>query len=58
MIHADETPVTVMQIAEKKLKKSYSWAYATTWYNLIQMVVYDFQPSRSGQHAEDFLKGR
>ncbi|WP_151710928.1 IS66 family transposase, partial [Acinetobacter brisouii] len=26
-------------------------------YNPIQAVIYDFQPSRSGQHAEDFLTG-
>ena len=57
VIHADETPVTVMQIAEKKPKKGYVWAYATTQYNSIQAVIYDFQPSRSGQHAENFLKG-
>ena len=57
VIHADETPVTVMQIAEKKPKKGYVWAYATTQYNSIQAIVYDFQASRSGQHAEDFLKG-
>lgn len=57
VIHADETPVTVMQIAEQKPKKGYVWAYATTQYNSIQAVVYDFQASRSGQHAEDFLKG-
>ena len=57
VIHADETPVTVMQIGEKKPKKGYVWAYATTQYNSIQAVVYDFQPSRSGKHAEDFLKG-
>lgn len=57
VIHADETPVTVMQIGEKKSKKGYVWAYATTQYNSIQAVVYDFQANRSGQHAEDFLKG-
>ena len=57
VIHADETPVTVMQIGEKKPKKGYVWAYATTQYNPVQVVVYDFQPSRSSQHAEEFLKG-
>jgi len=51
VIHADETPVTMMKIAENKTKKGYVWAYATTLYNLVQMVVYDFQPSRSGQHV-------
>ena len=59
VIHADETPVTIMQLGddEKKPKKGYVWAYATTQYNPIQAVIYDFQPSRSGQHAEDFLTG-
>jgi len=59
IIHADETPVTIMQIGddEKKPKKGYVWAYATTQYNPVQAVIYDFQDSRSGQHAEAFLKG-
>ena len=59
VIHADETPVTTMQLGddEKKPKKGYVWAYATTQYNPVQAVIYDFQPSRSGQHAEAFLKG-
>src|SRR3990167_6696731 len=42
---------------EKKPKKGYVWAYATTQYNPVQAVIYDFQDSRSGQHAEEFLKG-
>ncbi|MEB3768412.1 IS66 family transposase [Acinetobacter sp. MD2] len=57
VIHADETPVTVMQMGEKKPKKGYVWAYASTQYNSIQAVIYEFQPSRSGKHAEDFLQG-
>ncbi|SNU16093.1 Transposase [Acinetobacter johnsonii] len=58
VIHADETPVTIMRMSddEKKPKKGYVWAYATTQYNPIQAVIYDFQDSRSGQHAEAFLK--
>ncbi|NNH76949.1 IS66 family transposase [Acinetobacter sp. ANC 5380] len=59
VLHADETPVTIMQMGddEKKPKKGYVWAYATTQYNPVHAVIYDFQPSRSGQHAEEFLKG-
>ncbi|MDC5002184.1 IS66 family transposase, partial [Acinetobacter baumannii] len=58
VLHADETPVTIMQMGEneKKPKKGYVWAYATTQYNPLQAVIYDFQDSRSGQHAEEFLK--
>ena len=59
VLHADETPVTIMRMGddEKKPKKGYVWAYATTQYNPVQAVIYDFQDSRSGQHAEEFLKG-
>ncbi|WP_244783074.1 IS66 family transposase [Acinetobacter sp. F-1] len=59
VIHADETPVTIMRMGEneKKPKKGYVWAYATTQYNPVQAVIYDFQDSRSGQHAEAFLNG-
>ena len=59
VLHADETPVTIMQMGddEKKPKKGYVWAYATTQYNPVQAVIYEFQDSRSGQHAEEFLKG-
>ncbi|WP_371972220.1 transposase [Acinetobacter sp. AL9] len=35
VLHADETPVTIMRMGEnnKKPKKGYVWAYATTQYN-------------------------
>ena len=58
VLHADETPVTIMRMGEngKKLKKGYVWTYATTQYNPVQAVIYDFHDSRSGQHAEEFLK--
>ena len=48
-----------MQVGEdeKKPKKGYVWAYASTQYNPVQAVIYDFQDSLSGQHAEAFLKG-
>ncbi len=55
VIHADGTPMTVMQIARNKPKKGYVWDYTTTLHNPIQAVIYDFQLSRAGQHAEDFL---
>lgn len=30
--------------------------YAITQYNPIKAVIYDFQPSRSGQHAVEIMK--
>ncbi|MEZ6841529.1 transposase [Acinetobacter baumannii] len=57
--HADKTPVTVMQMGEneKSPKKVMSGPMPAHDYNPVQAVIYDFQDSRSGQHAEDFLKG-
>lgn len=40
---------------KKKTHRAYIWAYATTRSAPIQGVVYDFQPSRSGQACRDFL---
>ena len=59
VVHADETPVTIMQMGndEKKPNKGYVWTYASTQHNPVQAVIYDFQDSRSDQHAEEFLKG-
>jgi hypothetical protein len=39
----------------KKTHRAYIWAYATPHAAPIQAVVYDFQPSRSGQACRDFL---
>ena len=55
VLHADETPVKMLVPGEKKAKKAYVWAFATTrWYD-IQAVVYDFQPTRAGEVARAFL---
>lgn len=55
VLHADETPVPMLSPGKKKTHRAYIWAYATTQAAPIQGVVYDFQPSRSGQACRDFL---
>jgi transposase len=55
VLHADETPVPMLSPGKKKTHRAYIWAYATTHVATIQGVVYDFQPSRSGQACRDFL---
>jgi transposase len=55
VLHADETPVPMLSPGKKKTHRAYIWAYATTRSAAIQGVVYDFQPSRSGKAARDFL---
>ena len=55
VLHADETPVQMLDPGAGKTKRAYIWSYCTTVYDPIQGVVYDFAESRAGQHAKDFL---
>ncbi len=57
LIHADETPVQVLVPGSKKTHRSYVWAYATSQFCETAAVVYDFSPSRAGEHARNFLQG-
>jgi len=55
VIHADETPVQMLAPGEKKTHRAYVWAYSTTPFSTLNAVVYDFSPSRAGEHARNFL---
>ena len=55
VIHADETPVQMLAPGEKKTHRAYVWAYSTTPFADMKAVVYDFSPSRAGEHARNFL---
>ena len=55
VIHADETPVQMLAPGEKKTHRAYVWAYSTTPFSALNAVVYDFSPSRAGEHARNFL---
>lgn len=55
VIHADETPVQMLTPGEKKTHRAYVWAYSTTPFADLKAVVYDFSPSRAGEHARNFL---
>ncbi len=57
VLHADETPVSVLMPENKKPHKGQVWAYASTRYASIQGIVYDFCPSRSGKEVRRFLEG-
>jgi transposase len=58
VLHADETPVAQLDPGKGKTKRAYLWAYRS---NALEtgppMVVFDYQTSRAGQHARDFLRG-
>ncbi|QJI37138.1 IS66 family transposase [Pseudomonas sp. ADAK13] len=56
VIHADETPVQMLTPGAKKTHRAYVWAYATSQFSDLAAVVYDFGPSRAGEHARNFLQ--
>lgn len=55
VLQADETPVATLAPGTGKTHRSYLWAYATGEFESLRAVVYDFTPSRSGEHARAFL---
>ena len=58
IIHADETPCQVLREEGKTAQsKSYMWLYGSGNDGLPPIRLYDYQPSRGGYHAEEFLKG-
>ena len=58
VLHADETPVAQLDPGKGKTHRAYLWAYRS---NVLQtgppMVVFDYQMSRAGRHAQEFLAG-
>ena len=55
VLHADETPVSMLAPGKKKTHRAYVWAYCTTPFSELKAVVYDFAPTRAGKHARNFL---
>ena len=56
-LHADETPVAQLEPGNGKTRKAYLWAYRSNDLDLgPRIVVFDYQTSRSGRHAQDFLQ--
>jgi hypothetical protein len=55
VLHADETPVAMLQPGHGKTHRAYLWNYCTTSFNPIKAVVFDFADSRGGQHVRAFL---
>ncbi len=59
ILHADETPVSIMKnpvkAGSKSLKKGYVWAYLTPQHGALKAVVYDFAQSRRNEHLKAFL---
>jgi transposase len=55
VLHADETPVAVLDPGAGKTKKAYVWAYARGAFDATPGVVYEFCAGRAAQYPIKFL---
>jgi transposase len=56
VVHADETPIALLDPGAGKTKKAYMWAYARGAFEPAPGVVFDFCAGRGGKYPTEFLK--
>jgi len=57
VLHADETTVQILREPNKPaISNSYMWLYRTSADTNRQIVIFEYQPSRSSSHPKQFLK--
>jgi len=57
VVHADETSVALLAPGRGKTRKAYVWVYRTTDFAAQRAVLFDFAPSRAGEHPRRVLQG-
>ncbi len=57
VLHADETPVALLDPGAGKTRKAYVWAYARSWHDAVPGVIYEFCRGRGAQYPVVFLDG-
>lgn len=57
IVHADETPVQLLDPGAGKTKRAYVWAYARGAFDAQPGVVYEFCPGRGAKYPAKFLQG-
>lgn len=57
VVHADETPVAMLDPGAGKTKRAYVWAYARSGFDVSPAVVYEFCLGRGARYPLEFLKG-
>ena len=55
IVHADETPVPVLDPGAGKTATGYLWAYRSGAFSALKAVAFDFAMSRAGEHPTRFL---
>jgi len=58
VLHADETPVPLLNPGSGKTKKAYIWAWARSHHDPHPGVIYEFCLGRSAQYPAAFLGGK
>ena len=56
-LHADETPVALLDPGAGKTRRACVWAYARSWHDAVPGVVYEFCLARGAQYPQAFLAG-
>jgi len=56
VLHAGETPVSMLKPGNKKTHKAYMWTYCTTSFDPVKAVVFNFAETRSGENVRSFLR--
>jgi len=57
VLHADETPVALLDPGAGKTRRAYVWAYARSRHDAVPGVVYDFCLGRGARYPVAFLGG-
>ncbi len=55
VVHADETPISLLAPGRGKTKRAYMWVYRTTDYVAQRAVLFDFTTGRGGEHPRRVL---
>ncbi|CAM5786948.1 IS66 family transposase [Ottowia pentelensis] len=56
VLHADETPVALLDPGAGKTRRAYVWAYARSWHDAVPGVIYEFCAGRGAQYPLAFLE--
>jgi transposase len=57
VLHADETPIPLLDPGAGKTKRGYIWAYARSHHDPNPGVIYEFCPGRGAQYPQALLAG-
>ena len=55
VLHADETPVAMLDLGAGKTHRAYLWTYCSTTWSADKLVVFDFAEGRAGRYPAQFL---